>query len=121
MANTGQTVCPRCARTVNTSNRHYNRHGVTPDSSDICPMSQRRVPITGTRDDDYRARANLVASMAAEIQDEDPHEVWDYLTVMPAGEIQRLLQIALAAIPVDKTVAQIFDWVHDLPVAKEAC
>jgi hypothetical protein len=84
-------------------------------------MSKRRIPIKGTHDDDYRARANLIARLAAEIQDQDPHEVWDYLTVMPADELQRLLQIALAAIPVDKTVSQIFAWVDNLPVSKEAC
>jgi hypothetical protein len=121
MAKTGHVACPRCGRTVGTDDHYYGRHGVIPDSSDICPMSKRRVPISGTRAEDHTARAKLIARLAAEVQDEDPLEVWDYLTTLPGDEIQRLLQFALAAIPVDKTIHEIFGWVNDLPAAKEAC
>ncbi|WP_268950232.1 hypothetical protein [Mycolicibacterium pulveris] len=37
---------------------------------------------------------------------------------MPANELQRLMMVALAAIPVDRRVEDMFAWVCDLPVAK---
>lgn len=113
-------TCPRCNRTISTDWYCYARHGVTPNSSDYCPMSGQRLPISGVGDDDYRDRASLLCHLAAQVQDEDPHKVWDYLTVLPAVELQRLLQLALAAIPVDRTITEIFGWVYDLPATKEA-
>jgi hypothetical protein len=108
-----------CNRTVMTHWHRYSLHGVTVDSSQHCLMSDRRVPITGTTERDYIARANLLAELAAQVQDEDPHRVWEYLTVLPAVELQRLLQLALAAIPVDRTMSEVFGWVLRLPAAQE--
>jgi hypothetical protein len=119
-APTYPAVCPRCNRTVMTCWHRYSRHGVTPDSADYCLMSERRVPITGTADQDYLNRANLLAELAGQVQDDDPHQTWDYLTTLPAVELQRLLQLALAAIPVDRKPTELFGWVLDLPAAQEA-
>ena len=82
-------------------------------------MSDRRVPITGTDDQDYLNRANLLAELAGQVQDEDPHATWDYLTTLPAVELQRLLQLALAAIPVDRKPSELFAWVYDLPASQQ--
>jgi hypothetical protein len=83
-------------------------------------MSKLRIPITGTRDADFEGRAHLVGNLASRVQDEDPHVIWDYLTALPAVELQRLLMVALAAIPVDQTVREMFGWVCELPAAKKA-
>jgi len=120
MTPTYSAVCPRCCRTVNTSWHRYNLHGVTADSDTHCAMSKRRVPITGTTDQDFLNRANMLLELAAEVQDSDPHEAWDYLTTLPANEIQRLLQLALAAIDIDRKPSELFAWVIDLPAAQEA-
>ena len=112
-------TCPSCGRTVMTCWHRYSLHGVTVDSSERCFMSERRVPITGTSEQNFLARANLVAELAAQVQDQDPHEVWEYLTCLPAVELQRLLQVALAAIPVDRNISDVYDWVLRLPAARE--
>jgi hypothetical protein len=115
------SACPACGRTISGDRGYYSRHGITPGSSDLCVMSGRRNPICGNSDDDYRARAALVCDLAEELQDRDPAALWDYLTVMPAAEIQRLLVIALAAVDIEgRTVDDIFGWVTRLPVAQVA-
>jgi 23S rRNA G2445 N2-methylase RlmL len=49
---------------------------------------------------------------------QDPRHVWAYLTALPAAEVQRLLVFALAAIPVDRRVEDLFGWVANLPSAR---
>lgn len=116
----GIAACPYCQRTVRTFDRVYALHSTSHHNGDKCPLSRRRMPITGHRDVDYDARAFLVASLACEVQDRDIAEPWAYLGVLPPAELRRLLVIALAAVPTDKTVDQIWDWVNQLPAAKEA-
>lgn len=86
-------------------------HGVTPNSSDICIMSGRKPPIEGTSPTAMVRRAQLVCELACELRDYDPRDVWDYLTCLPAVEIQRMLVIALAAVDVDKPLGELFAWV----------
>lgn len=113
----GTACCPRCMRHVSTDYDRYAVHSPTPGSDTYCPMSKQRTPITGMTDRDMMARANLLCSLACQVRDEDPRIVWDYLTTMPAVELQRMLQLALAAIPVDRKLHDVFDWVAELPVA----
>lgn len=112
--------CPRCDRDVSTTNNRYQRHTVRYNSGDVCRMSSQHVPITGHSPTEYLARAYLVGDLAEQVQDRDPSLVFDYLTVLPPAEIQRLLMLALAAIPVDQTVEEMFAWVCDLPSVKGA-
>jgi hypothetical protein len=81
-------------------------------------MTGQLVPTAGDRPDEYEHRADLVADLAWQVQDADPHQVWDYLTGIDQGELQRLLMVALAVVPVDATVDETFAWVNDLPVAQ---
>ena len=55
-----------------------------------------------------------------QVQDSDPQIVWDYLTALPADELQRLLMFALAGVPVDRHIDDIFGWVLELPAARLA-
>jgi hypothetical protein len=64
------------------------------------------------------SRAHLVAQLAVQIHDEDPEVVWDYITAIPEQELHRMLMVALAAVPVDLSVAEVFSWVSDLPTAR---
>lgn len=114
----GIARCPRCNRTVATQSHRFTDHGTEKGSSEQCPMSRQHTPIVGDRPADYLARAYLVADLAEQIQDFDPVIVWDYLTAMSAGELQRLLVIALAGIRVDQRIDELFGWVCDLPAAK---
>ena len=88
--------------------RFGTHHGRDADTR-YCFMSGMPQPIEGR---DYAAmeeRARIVACLAAEVQDSDPHAVWRYLSVVPAEFVQELLQVALAAIDVDgKRVAEVW-------------
>lgn len=81
-------------------------------------MSWQRVPATGDSARSYERRAELVADLAEQVQDCDPAVVWVYLTGLSAAEVQRLLVVALAAVPVDQTVPEMFAWITDLPIAQ---
>ncbi len=83
-------------------------------------MSKQPVIPTGTTDRDYERRANIITDLACQIRDYDTAIVWDYLTATPAVELQRMLMVALAAVPVDKTLRETFGWVCELPIAKVA-
>lgn len=117
-AGSGIARCLRCDRMVATHHNRYVNHSAELGGEALCRLSRQHVPIDGHRDSDYIARAHLVATLACQVQDEDPSICWDYLTVLPANEIQRLLMIALAAVPVSQTVESMFSWVTQLPAAK---
>lgn len=112
----GIARCPRCDRTLSTYNGRFGRHR---HGDEYCRMTDQHVPITGETPTDYLSRAHLVTDLAAQVQDADPSIAWDYLTALPAAELQRLTMIALAGIPVDQTVSDIFGWVCELPIARE--
>lgn len=113
----GISTCPRCNRTVATSNSMYVQHNIA--AEEICPLSKRRVPYQSHQQSaaDYVGRAHIVANLAAMVQDEDPAVAWDYLTALPADELQRVAMLALAGIRIDQTVGEMYAWVADLPVA----
>ena len=110
--------CPRCGRMVSLRSSRYQRHSITPGGVDNCPMTNQYELIDGLTDRDHEKRAKVIADLANQVQDEDPAIVWEVLTSMPADELQRLLVFALAAIPTDQTVDQMFAWVRQLPVAR---
>lgn len=113
------TTCPRCGRAISVSGGRFMLHDIAPTArEEHCPMSKQTVPITGVSPIDYYRRASLVADLATQVQDGDPAIVWDYLTALPAEEMQRLLVIALAGIDGDKTINEIWSWVLHLPVAR---
>lgn len=114
----GISVCPRCARTITTDSGRYKHHSLTEGSGDTCPLSGQHIPITGHTNTDYLSRAYLVADLADQVQDRDCSVVWTILTALPADEVQRLLVIALAAVPTDKTIDELFGWVAALPKAR---
>lgn len=119
----GIATCPYCARTVTTDGGRYAFHTITPGKkaeSDRCPLARQHVPVSGRAPADYVSRAYLVADLADQIQDRDPQAVWQYLTCLPGDELQQLLMIALAAVPVGRgrPVTEIWAWVTELPVAK---
>lgn len=111
--------CPRCGRDVQVERRRFVKHGNgSPWNPDPCPMQQQLVPITGDTPADHEDRAGLITDLAWQVQDSDPHVVWEYLTALPAAELQRLLMFSLAALPVDKTVHETWAWVKQLPTAR---
>jgi hypothetical protein len=104
---------------VRTSEGRYGLHNIG-EQGQLCPMTQQHIPITGDSPTSYLSRARLVANLAEQVQDADPSVVWSYLTALSATELQRMAMIALAAIPVDQTVEQMFSWVCELPSARGA-
>lgn len=61
-----------------------------------------------------RRRAQVVAGLALEVRDSDPHTVWRYLEVMPELFVRELLQVALAGLNVEnRRVSDIWEgWVR---------
>lgn len=115
-----RTTCPRCQRIVCVRHARYAVHRVVEHVSGRCRMSGLLVPVTGLGPDDHERRALLITDLAAQVQDEDPYIVWDYLTAVPAAEVQRLLMIALAAVPTNGRLDDIFAWVTQLPAAQHS-
>ena len=116
-----QHVCPYCNREVSTFKFRFNPHNLTPGKKavpDTCPLSEQPIPVTGESEWDYERRAKLIADLAEQVQDQDPTRVWLYLTALPAGELQKLLMLSLAALNLDGTVEDMWKWVTDLPVAR---
>lgn len=113
-----RTICPRCNRTVTITKHRYANHSTAPGNGNLCHMSLQRIPTSATDPDSYEARADLIADLAEQVQDADPAVVWDYLNALPTDELPRLLMVALAGIPVDRHVDDIFAWVRHLPAAQ---
>lgn len=112
--------CPYCGRLVDFLGSKFRLHNVTPDAyrSETCPLSNQRGPITGLSFEAHEERAKLLADLAAQVQDADPSVVWQYLTCLDGAELQRLLMFALAALPIDQTVTDMWGWCAQLPVAR---
>lgn len=115
-----KVTCPYCGRKLQPHNGggRYSPHSIEPASAMTCPMSEQRVAPTGMTPADCEKRARLIAELAAQVQDEDPHLAWIRLTCLPDVELQRLLMFALAAIDLDQTVTDMWGWVCDLPIAR---
>lgn len=118
MSQKGIARCPRCDRTIATDCGRYKQHSLVPAGGVPCPFSGQHIPITGHTPTDYLSRGYLVADLAEQVQDMDCAVVWELLTATPADELQRLLMLALAAVPTDKPLAELYAWVVDLPASK---
>lgn len=113
-----RTYCPSCGRSVAARTGRYSVHGHQPGSDDYCPLSQQPVPARGLSHDAHRRRAGIVCQLAAQLRDEDPALVHHYIGVQSRDELERLLVVALAAIPTDRTLLEVFEWVTELPAAR---
>lgn len=101
-------VCPGCDRDTQSVDGRYDTHHADSDAS-YCFMSGMPTQIHGRDEDAMRQRARVVARLALEVQDADPHAVWKYLQVMPDVFVRELLQVALAGLDVeDRRVSDIW-------------
>lgn len=116
-----QEVCPRCDRTVVLRDGRYPDHTINGGKyGNRCTLSSQRQVVRGYTDDDDESRAKLIGDLAQQVQDYDPHTVYEYLTALPAHELQRLLMFSLAAFPLDRSLYAAFHWVRKLPIAGAA-
>lgn len=113
-------VCPKCGRDVKTLDYRYIQHSSTGEVGFPCSLSGMREPLVGDSAAAYLSRAVLVGDLACRLKDEDPSQTWDYLTSLSGSELQKMTMIALAAVPVDKPISEIYGWVCALPVAEGA-
>ena len=107
--------CPGCDHVVEAVNGRYETHKVKElPRLEYCFMSGMPQPVEGLNHAAMVDRAQIVACLATEVQDQDPHAVWRYLGALPAEFVKELLQVALAAIDVEgKRVSEIWtkwDW-----------
>lgn len=106
-----EVECPGCRCVVVAVDGRYGTHH--PEGGPkYCFMSGMPQPVSGMSEQALRERARIVACLAQEVQDSDPHAVWHYLGVMPHEFVKELLQVALAAIDVEgKRVKDIWaEW-----------
>ena len=112
--------CPYCGRDLIVNAARFKTHNIegVAKNGTLCPMSQQRIPIEGVSNQDHADRADILTDLACQVQDMDPRVVWDYLTCLPAVELQRLLMFALAAIDIEKSTDELWGWVKALPKAR---
>lgn len=107
--------CPYCGRDVSIHQDRFRLH----KGGDVwCPLSNQRTPVSGDTSESHVERVGLLADLAFQVQDADPKAVWTYLTCLSDAELQTLLMFALAALPIDKTVNDMWGWVSQLPAAQ---
>lgn len=111
--------CPHCHRHIRVDTNRYVVHSIEAKQMHRCPLSDQRVVVTGLSDTDHEHRARTVLDLAEQVQDADPALVWTYLTALPKAELQRLMVIALAGLPVDQHEETTWRWVYRLPAAQQ--
>lgn len=110
---TRPVTCPGCDRGTWVTDGQYDAHHPTLGSP-YCFMSGMPEPVVGRDEEAMKQRAQIVARLAVEVHDGDPHAVWNYLRVVPAEFVAELLQVALAGMDVEgKRVSEI--WAGWLP------
>jgi hypothetical protein len=58
--------------------------------------------------------ARSVMDLACRLRDEDPQLVWEALELLDRSDLQELAVTALAALPVDSEISELFGWVEGL-------
>lgn len=106
--------CPHCGRIIGSHSRRYSRHLY---GDDYCPLSEQPLPAGGFDPRAYTQRARTVTTLAAQLRDLDPQLVYDYLNAQTRHELIQLAAVAIAAIPTDHCLTDVFAWVTDLPEA----
>ncbi|AVO21358.1 hypothetical protein SEA_CEPENS_48 [Mycobacterium phage Cepens] len=96
----GRVVCLGCGHSIEVVQGRYSTHHAAEESA-YCFMSGMPQPFEGRDEESMRERARIVACLAAEVQDSDPHQVWKYLGAVPPEFVRELLQVALAGLDVD--------------------
>jgi hypothetical protein len=76
--------------------------------------------ITDSRCRELERTAGLVLRLATLLRDEDPVLVNHTLKQLPRTKLEELATVALAAIPLDSTVGELFAWVTDLATEEVA-
>lgn len=109
--NREQVACLGCGYIVTAVDGRYETHHGHAGSR-YCFMSGMPQPVEGRERAAMNERARIVACLAVEVQDSDPHAVWRYLDAMPPEFVKELLQVALAGLDVDgKRISEIWkDW-----------
>ncbi len=106
--NRERVSCLGCESMVDAIDGRYETHHGGAESR-YCYMSGMPQPFEGREYADMQERARIVACLALEVQDSDPHAVWRYLGAVPPEFVKELLQVALAALDVEgKRVSDIW-------------
>lgn len=100
MTTSERVVCPGCGLAVTATAGRYDFHRAG-SSVRPCFMTGMPLPVKELSEEALKERVRIVACLAQQVQEDDPAEVWHYLTAVPAWFVQELLQFALAAIPVE--------------------
>jgi hypothetical protein len=82
------------------------------------PLLYDGAAVTDERAQQLEDAADLALHLAAVLREEDPTVVWGALSRLNYRQVREIAVIALAAIPVEMTQAQLLAWVMDLPAAR---
>lgn len=101
---------------IGVTDRTVDRHRAKPATPQR-PRLYDGAAVSDERAEDLEDGADLTLHLAAVLREEDPCLVWSTLTRLSRRKLQELAVIALAAIPVDMTQAELLAWVNALPAA----
>lgn len=96
--------------------RSVERHKASPPVPGPPPLPDAR-RVSAGRCAELEQTAALAVELVGSLRDENPHVCWSALSRLDRRQLQELAVVALAAIPVDATLAELFGWVLDLPCA----
>jgi hypothetical protein len=82
------------------------------------PLLYDGAAVTDERAQQLEDAAELALHLAAVLREEDPTVVWGALSRLNYRQVREIAVIALAAIPVEMTQAELLAWVMDLPAAR---
>ncbi len=116
-------ICAYCGRTVGVSFGWYVKHSIEARSCTPCPLADMPVipkAVEGIwpTEEDLAVRARLVPRLGQMQQDEDPRLVWTYLSALKPMDLQIMLAAALAIVPTEGRIRDIFAWLYELPEVK---
>lgn len=118
-----RVTCAYCGRVVATEYGWYVKHSIEAGGRQSCPLASMPVvptPVDGVwpTEEDLAVRARLVPRLGQMQQDEDPHLVWTYLSTLKPMDLQIMLAAALAIVPTEGRIRDIFAWLYELPDSK---
>jgi hypothetical protein len=106
----GQVECPQCGRVTQTVRRRYARHS-TEKLGPLCDMSGELVSEDVIEYSRNLHRVDVVLHWAQMLREEDPAALHSWIRHTDRAELEKLLCIALAGVPIDKPKSEVFGWV----------
>lgn len=77
----------------------------------VNPLRRWHFDWSRSRQQHLEGVATQAMNLAVMMRDEDPQLVWDVLTRLDDHQVRELAAVALAGLPVEGRVSEVFEWV----------